>query len=241
MELQKIKLALQTHRRLLLVAVVILAMLLLVFLGGHNDIEQLEAKLDQKFDAGQQIVKSAESAISSDTKHTLADLFEAEKHFLTHRGIDISHYQGHFLKEAGKLKGITFIIAKATQGITYVDPDFHNNYAAIRDRGLIRGAYHFYVTSDNPAEQAQHFIKVVKDYWDDKDMAPIVDVEPAGFVAGTTTEQFQQDLMEFLQALEQAFGKKPIIYVDFAFANQYLNKQDFAQYPLWLASYTSCS
>ena len=60
-------------------------------------------------------------------------------------GIDISMYQG---KEVGEIHkkndSLGFIICKATEGITYTDPDFSYNWKNIKEKSFIRGAYHFY-------------------------------------------------------------------------------------------------
>ncbi len=77
-------------------------------------------------------------------------------------GIDISQYQG---KEAfdinSKKDSLGFIICKATEGETYVDPDFQKNWGQITKDGFVRGAYHFYRSVDNPVSQANFFAKTI--------------------------------------------------------------------------------
>ena len=61
-------------------------------------------------------------------------------------GIDISHYQGKInwdrLRSNALIDGcpLRFIIVKATEGATRVDPNFEDNFYQIREYGFIRGA-----------------------------------------------------------------------------------------------------
>ncbi len=154
-----------------------------------------------------------------------------------HFGLDISHFQGDVMNYLDNKDSLTFVICKATQGITYLDPDFRTNWNAIEEKGFIRGTYHFYMFSDDPVKQAQHFAAYISDITD-RDIAPIVDVEQAGLIKGISPATVQRQLTTFLKALEQRVQRRPIIYTDFGFAQQYLNDSGFQEYDLWLAEYT---
>ncbi len=153
-------------------------------------------------------------------------------------GIDISHYQGRLLQELKHLSSLDFVICKASQGAYYQDPTFSDNWQSIHDLGLIRGAYHFYVAHDNPSQQANHFYQVVGDI-SAHDIAPIVDIEHASFSKEKATSGMIDEFKVFLQKTIDNFGYRPIIYTNYSFAQQYLNDPYFAQYPLWIAEYTS--
>ena len=80
------------------------------------------------------------------------------------RGIDISHYQGDIdwdlLQNAMIEKcPLRFILIKATEGTTRIDPKFKDNFAQALEYGFIRGAYHFYSTKSEAREQAYFFLK----------------------------------------------------------------------------------
>lgn len=152
-------------------------------------------------------------------------------------GIDISHFQGDLLEELSVKDSLHFVICKATGGISYLDPDFHKNWEVVKSKGLIRGAYHFYYFVDDPIKQADHFISTVG-VITKGDIAPIVDVEQGGLAPSISTEQMQRDLKVFLDYVESKLGRKPIIYTDTSFADQYLTDAEFAKYKLWLAEYT---
>lgn len=155
-------------------------------------------------------------------------------------GIDISFYQGDEINDLEKSRdSIDFIICKATQGVGIIDPMFQKNWATIKEKGFIRGAYHFYVSTDNPIEQAEFFIERIQDI-QPNDLPPVVDVEQGGIVGGSQTPaQIQQSVLEFLEAIEERLHIKPIIYTNTDFANAYLNNPELANYPLWIADYES--
>ena len=58
-------------------------------------------------------------------------------------GIDVSRWQGIINWAQVKADGFQFAIIKASEGGTFVDPDFASNWAAAKAAGLVRGAYCF--------------------------------------------------------------------------------------------------
>jgi GH25 family lysozyme M1 (1,4-beta-N-acetylmuramidase) len=159
---------------------------------------------------------------------------EAEEHI----GLDISHYQGNILTEIDPQDSLRFMICKATQGNYYIDPDFRINWREISEMGLIRGAYHFYVCDDDPITQAKHFVRNIDDI-QPRDIAPILDIEQGSMNAKTDAKIMTKDILIFLNEVEKSIGRRPILYTDFAFAQEYLKDPEFSKYDLWLAEYTS--
>jgi lysozyme len=101
----------------------------------------------------------------------------------------------------------------------------------MKKAGLTRGAYHFYVTEDDPKAQADFFIKNVTPQ--PGDLIPAVDIESIG---RGTRPGVTQRLKKFLDILENHYGAKPIIYTSPKFWNKHLNSH-FGTYPLWIAEY----
>jgi len=167
--------------------------------------------------------------------HSRSHLFNSTSDI--HYGLDISHYQGNLMQEIDLRDSIKFIICKATQGDRYVDNHFRNNWRKIKDKGFIRGTYHFYVCADGPVKQAEHFAANIQDM-EKTDIAPILDIEQGSLSKDIDNETMQKDLIQFLKRLEKLLNRKPIIYTDYAFAQEYLKDSTFADYPLWLAEYT---
>lgn len=153
-------------------------------------------------------------------------------------GIDISQFQGNEIEFLDKQKDqLAFVICKATEGITYTDPDFKQNWTVIPQKGFIRGAYHFYRTKDNPSLQAKNYINAINDLGKN-DLPPIVDLEGGGIDKSQSVELVQRSLLAFLEEVENELKRTPMIYTDPATGNKYLNNSVFATYPLWVADYT---
>jgi GH25 family lysozyme M1 (1,4-beta-N-acetylmuramidase) len=74
-------------------------------------------------------------------------------------GVDVSSFQGSPDYAKVKASGVTFVIAKATEGVGYTDPTYARNRAAIRDAGLIPGAYHFLRGTHDGPSQAEAFVR----------------------------------------------------------------------------------
>lgn len=147
------------------------------------------------------------------------------------KGIDLSHHNPVSDWAALKADGISIVILKATDGETYLDPTFVTRFSSAQNHGFIRGAYHFYETNDSAQVQAEWFIKNVKLL--PGDLPPIVDIERVKKpVHNTLSGEFGL----FLQALENHYGRKPIIYTGPSFWNHVM-KEHLPSYPLWLAQY----
>jgi len=152
-------------------------------------------------------------------------------------GIDISAYQGKEIEVLNlKESNLQFIICKATQGEALKDPMFSQNWAAIKERGYIRGAYHFFISSDSPRAQAAFFLSAIKDL-ETTDIPPIVDIEQESVVSKESAEEVQESALLLLQIIEKESNRIPIIYTNTEFAVDYLNNPEFAKYPLWIADY----
>jgi lysozyme len=160
-----------------------------------------------------------------------------ESNDLSVYGIDISKYQGNEINQLNKQTDpLTFIICKATEGVTYTDPDFSSNWLNIQSKGYVRGAYHFYHCDDSPEQQVEHYLAVVGTLLA-TDFPPIVDFEELSIDQGINKATIQPNLLQFLTLLEQKTGRKPLLYTDNNTANTYLTDTAFANYNLWIADY----
>lgn len=153
-------------------------------------------------------------------------------------GIDISKYQGDEVDLMSKNKdSLKFIICKATEGITYTDPDFDNNWKVISENGYVKGAYHFYRCNDDAQSQADNFLNAIASI-KSTDIPPIVDFEEGSIDASLSTADIQTNLLTFLSIIEKQTNRKPMIYTDINTGNAYLDSSEFSNYPLWVANYT---
>ena len=152
-------------------------------------------------------------------------------------GIDVSHHQGQIdwnqvaASSATSESPIRFVIIKATEGGTFLDPDFETNLKGARDAGFVCGVYHFYNPLTPPATQAEFYISNVK--LKKGDIVPIVDVERTGH----SDKELRDGLTEFLTIIEKHYGVKPIIYSSAKFKKRHLGTSQFNYYPSWIAHY----
>lgn len=75
-------------------------------------------------------------------------------------GIDIGNNQDSVDMDQVKNSGIGFIVAKATQGTTFIDPYYNPNIANAKAAGLLAGAYHFAQFTDvtSAEKEANYFV-----------------------------------------------------------------------------------
>ena len=146
-------------------------------------------------------------------------------------GIDVSHFQGTIDWNAVVQDGKAFAFVKATEGLTYVDPQFHANWAGAKAAGLLRGAYHFYEPGDDPRQQAEFFLETVQP--GPGDLPPALDIEVS---KGQSASEIVQGIQEWLSTVQRALGITPLLYTDRTFWNS-LQTEEFSAYPLWIADY----
>ena len=156
------------------------------------------------------------------------------------RGIDVSRWQGdiNWARVAGA--GITHAIAKMTEGGTYTDPKFVENFQGMRANGLKAGVYHYFrALSSTPCEQLAN-IKARLDEVGFKVGQDIlaIDVESKGNEKASP-DQMADGLFQLVTLIRVALldGAYPYIY---ASPNYWSNsvawrKYDFSECPLWIA------
>lgn len=154
-----------------------------------------------------------------------------EKYSAHWQGMDVSWHNGDVQWEKVKQQNIQFVILKSTEGMDLLDKTFEARWPELKKMGFVRGAYHFYVTEDDPLRQADFFIKSTP--LEQGDLAPIVDIEVVGH--GTKGRLYPK-LKKFLNVLENHYQVKPIIYTSPKFWDKHFHKH-LSGYPLWIAEY----
>ena len=153
-------------------------------------------------------------------------------------GIDVSKYQGDIDWESVRRGGITFAYIKATEGADRVDAKFFQNWEGSRNAGVKRGAYHFVYWCRAPEEEMANFIRTVPK--DPDALPPVLDVEatPTSGSCHKTLyrEQTVAQMRRMLQMMEQAFGKKPVVYTTVDFYQAILDPNELSDYPIWVRS-----
>jgi GH25 family lysozyme M1 (1,4-beta-N-acetylmuramidase) len=141
-------------------------------------------------------------------------------------GIDISHHNKYNLP---KFSMFDFIIMKATEGISFVDPCL-KQYISMLKKDQLYGFYHFARPERNRAkEEAKNFINTIG-----------IDGENAMLVLDWEGQALRQPIewaLEWLNEVEKAYGKKPLIYCSSWYTKKcrLLLQNDIG---LWVAHYT---
>jgi lysozyme len=148
-------------------------------------------------------------------------------------GTDVSRYDVDTHWNVAQTSGLSFVFVKATEGVTIVSPLFAGDWQAAKTAGVVRGAYHYFHPSDDPREQAQLFLKTVGTL-EHSDLPAMLDWETTDRVR--PAKQIQRALI-WLEAVEAATHKIPIVYVSPAFWNALGNPVAFARFPLFVAHY----
>lgn len=151
-------------------------------------------------------------------------------------GIDISKHNGYiFWPAVASMKEkdvqLGFVFMKATEGTSLVDVQFKRNWKMAKEQNMVRGAYHFFLSSRSGADQAKNFLKTVT--LSGGDLPPVLDIEELHRVSPA---EMRRQLQVWLDMVEKACGAKPIIYTNVDFYKNYLEGY-FNKYPLWVAHY----
>ena len=155
-------------------------------------------------------------------------------------GIDVSYWDAGIDWPKVRATGQRFTFVKATEGESYTDPTFDDNWVGAKAAGMLRGAYHFFRCNADPAKQAARFLGAM-DALDDKgELPPVIDLETND---GQTTAKVISRVKAWMDLVQAATGRKPIIY-----SGTYFLQDHFAEagggppawakdYPLWIAQY----
>jgi lysozyme len=129
--------------------------------------------------------------------------------------------------------GWDFAIAKASEGVTFVEPQFATNWPAMKAAGVVRGAYCFFHPSpDDPVQEADFFVDTVNKAggFEQGDFAAL-DLET---LDQTTAQQTAADALAFVQRVKQDTGITPIVYTSPRVFDMLLGSPaGWSGYPLW--------
>src|SRR6266568_5748159 len=149
----------------------------------------------------------------------------------TVKGVDVSAEVVDW--QAFAAGGWDFAIAKASEGVTFVEPQFATNWKGMKAAGVVRGAYCFFHSSpDDPVKEADFFVDTVNRAggFEPGDFPALaletLDSNPAGVVAA--------EALAWLQRVKDDTGITPIIYTSPRVFDTLLSSPaGFAGYPLW--------
>ena len=134
---------------------------------------------------------------------------------------------------------VSFVYIKSTEGISINNRYFNVDYLSCHQQNIRVGAYHFFSTRQDPAAQANHFLKQTQ--FRKGDMPPMLDVEPSDALIMQMggAEKLFDNIRIWLRIVERRTGTRPLLYVNQRFVNTYLNSAPDLKknYHFWIARY----
>jgi lysozyme len=151
------------------------------------------------------------------------------------RGLDVSYAQPGFNWTQAVREGMAFGICKRSEGTAGIDPQFDFHWNAMKEAGLIRGAYSFsrWDLDLSPADEAHWFLAHLPPLEPYDFVALDLEVSPAG-VPGRPLSSWA---LSWLAVVEHELGVRPLLYSGAYFASQFLTDPRLAPYGKWVAAY----
>ena len=148
-------------------------------------------------------------------------------------GIDVSGWQGNIDYSEVASSGIEIVYMKASEGTSFVDPYFNQNYTNAKANGLKVGFYHYLTASSNSeaVAEANFFVSTISGMTPDCRLA--MDFESFG---NLSAEEINEIGLTFMQTVENLSGKEMVIYSDTSNASNIFGG-GLTNYPLWVAQY----
>jgi GH25 family lysozyme M1 (1,4-beta-N-acetylmuramidase) len=133
-------------------------------------------------------------------------------------GMDVSGHQANVDWSRAYAKGARFAYVKATEGTSYWNPYFNQQYSGAYQAGLIHGAYHFALPNDSSgATQARYFVRHGGGWSPDgRTLPPVLDIEYNPYSRagcyGLSPREMVAWIRSFSTAMHAETGRYPVIY-----------------------------
>jgi lysozyme len=136
--------------------------------------------------------------------------------------------------------GVSFAFVKATESTTYTNPYFAGDYAAAKSAGLARSAYHYARPKSDlttARDQADFFVRTAGRADQNGDLPLTLDIEQSGGLPPRTLIAWTHAFVDEVTALTS----RPVVIYTYPYFWQHAmgNTADFADLPLWIATYQS--
>jgi GH25 family lysozyme M1 (1,4-beta-N-acetylmuramidase) len=161
-------------------------------------------------------------------------------------GIDVSGHQGNVDWNYWWGQGKRFAFVKATEGTSYKNPYFAQQYVGSYNRGFIRGAYHFALPDRSSGPTQANFLASNGGAWsrDNQTLPAALDMEwnPYGSACyGKSQAGMKAWIKDFHDTYHGRTGRWPVIYTSTSWWNQCVGGGHGFQntVPLWVARYNS--
>lgn len=134
---------------------------------------------------------------------------------------------------------VSFVFVKCTQGTSIKSAYYASDLNAALKHGIPVAPYHFFSTRKSGAAQAAYFIKHAR--LQQATLPPMLDVEPSDAEIRRMggEEALFREMLKWLQAVEHASGRRPILYVSQSFVDRHMKHapKSLLAYDVWIARY----
>lgn len=159
------------------------------------------------------------------------------------RGLDVSGYNPTIDWKKTATMGAAFAYVKATEGVTYTNSYFPQQYQGAADAGLIRGAYHFARPDASGGRAQADYFLAHGGRWkrDGKTLPGALDIEANGHGAtcwGLSRSAMTNWIAAFVNEYHARTGRHPVIYTSAGWwASCTGNYRGFGRtVPLWIVN-----
>ena len=154
------------------------------------------------------------------------------------RGVDVSAYQGKIDWDVLKSQNIDFAFIKATEGSSFKDKMFSENFKNAYESGIRIGAYHFFSYDSSGITQAENYIDTVP--VKENMLPPVLDVEFYGDKSENLpdAETTRENLLLMIDMLKEHYGMQPVIYATRRSYDLYISGY-FKDSDIWIRSVSS--
>lgn len=147
-----------------------------------------------------------------------------------YKGVDVYEYSNISDYQQLKNSGVSVVIQKASEGMTYNDSLLSYRASMLPCYGFKVGYYHFATNNGQPVAQAQHFLNQIQGLHLDTILWLDIENQP------NWTKQQAIDFTNKFIGYIQDRGYKIGIYTGLSFYYEYLSG-NIGNVPIWLASY----
>ncbi|MFI7102380.1 lysozyme [Streptomyces sp. NPDC050161] len=161
-------------------------------------------------------------------------------------GVDVSSHNGNVSWSTLRTSGVRFAYVKATEGTTYKNPYFTQQYRGSYDADIIHGAYHFALPDHSSGASQATYFAGHGGAWskDGKTLPGALDMEynPYGATCyGKSTSAMIQWIADFVTTYRAKTGRDAVIYTSTNWWTKCTgNSSKFGKTnPLWVPRYGS--
>jgi GH25 family lysozyme M1 (1,4-beta-N-acetylmuramidase) len=160
-------------------------------------------------------------------------------------GMDVSSHQGAVNWSTARASGARFAYVKATEGTTYQNPQFAQQYNGSFNAGMIRGAYHFALPDRSSGATQGNFFVNHGGGWsaDGKTLPPAIDLEYNPYGAdcyGLGKAAMVAWIHDIANTVKARTGRDPVFYTSTSWWTLCTgNATGFSANPLWIPRYAS--